>query len=149
MGDIDIRFTAPAKGQSTPVQQQFNPQKGTKIETIFNRDGSKTEKVYDQNGNLTKESIFKDIDGDGKEDIYSVSRFYKKESGSEVETFIDRDGDGFNDEKITRNYDHNGRLKSETREIEEDINDVKNRPHLEHEIYNRDMQTHYSGIMMG
>ena len=63
-------------------------------------------------------------------------------------TYIDEDGDGYNDVVIKKEYDENGKLKTETKTIEEDINDVKNRQHLEYEIYNRDMDVHKSGIYM-
>lgn len=120
-----------------------------KIETIFNNDGSKTEKVYNQNGDLNKLSVFKDVNKDGKEDIYSVTKFYKDTNGLKTEeTFIDLDGDGYNDITITKTYDENGRLKSETKTIEEDINEVKNRPHMDHEIHNREMNAHSSDFYM-
>ena len=41
-----------------------------KVVTTINDDGSKTEKSYDKDGKLTKEVMYKDVNGDGKEDIY-------------------------------------------------------------------------------
>ena len=121
-----------------------------KVETIFNDDGSKTERVYYRSGKITKESIFKDINGDGKEDIYSVTNFYEEDQSSNpaniAKTFIDKDGDGYHDVVITKTYDKNGHLKHESRIIAEDINSVKNREHLDSEVKNREMEAHHSGF---
>ena len=146
----EIRFTNtnPQTEQLQPDSQIIRRNK-VKIETVFNNDGSKTEKVYNQNGDLNKLSVFKDVNKDVKEDIYSITRFYKDTNGLKTEeTFMDLDGDGYNDIKIIKTYDENGRLKSETKTIEEDINEVKNRPHMDYEIYNRHMNAHSSGYYM-
>ncbi len=121
-----------------------------KVETIFNDDGSKTERVYDNSGKLTKESIFKDVNGDGKEDLYSVTSFYTGGLNPDnvEKTVIDKDGDGYYDVIITKTYDKNGTLKRTTRENAEDINSVKNRDHLESEVKNREMEAHRLGIYM-
>ena len=106
------------------------------------------EKKYDNNGELRSISIFKDVNGDGKEDLYKVTVFSKMYDGSIHErTVIDNDGDGYNDtlhDTVTKD----GKKVSE-KEIEcEDINKIKNRNHLEYEIYNRKMSTHESGYYM-
>ena len=103
-------------------------------------------KYYD--GELTSISVFKDVNGDGKEDLYKITTFNKMFDGSIYErTVIDRDGDGYNDylcNKVTKG----GKTIEETEYEEEDINQVKNRKHCEWEIYNRKMTTHQSGIYM-
>ena len=68
-----------AEPQAQSLSSQINQQGGIfgfgpkKIVTEFNDDGSKIEKQYDKDGNLTKEIVYKDVNGDGKEDIYSVT----------------------------------------------------------------------------
>ena len=108
----------------------------------------RVEKKYDKNGELESISIFKDVNGDGKEDLYKVTTFGKMYDGSiHQRTVVDRDGDGYNDtlHDVTTK---DGKKVSE-REIEcEDINKIKNRDHFEYEIYNRKMTTHQSGIYM-
>ena len=149
MGDLKINsaMVGQSQGQAQKTAPQFYNQPG-KVETIFNSDGSKTEKVYDKHGNLTKESVFRDVNGDGKADLYSITKFYKNNDGLETKTYIDKDGDGYNDEQITKNYDKNDRLKNETRTIEEDINEVKSKPHFAADIHNREMKNLYSGLLM-
>ncbi len=147
-----------AEPQAQSLSSQINQQGGIfgfgpkKIVTEFNDDGSKIEKQYDKDGNLTKEIVYKDVNGDGKEDIYSVTSHIEAkpewDMNASSSTYIDEDGDGYNDVVIKKEYDENGKLKTETKTIEEDINDVKNRQHLEYEIYNRDMDVHKSGIYM-
>ena len=106
------------------------------------------EKKYDENGNLLSISVFKDVNGDGKLDLYKVSVFGKFPDGTQTErTVVDENGDGYNDTKLDV-ISKNGRILSEREFIEEDINSVKSRPHMEHEIYNRKMTTHESGIYM-
>ena len=123
-----------------------------KIVTEINDDGSKIEKHYDKNNNLMKEIVYKDVNGDGKEDIYSVTSHVQAkpewDRNASSSTFIDNDGDGYDDVVIKKEYDKDGKLKKETKTIEEDINDVKSRHHLEYETFNRKMGTHKSGIYM-
>lgn len=104
-----------------------------------------------------KETIYKDINGDGKEDIYSVTNYYEayddpveegKRHPATTTTYIDEDGDGYSDTYIEREYDENGKLKTETKSFEEDINEVKNRDHLPYEVHNRKMDALKSGILM-
>lgn len=128
-----------------------------KVVTTINDDGSKTEKSYDKDGKLTKEVVYKDVNVDGKEDIYSVTNFYeayddpveegKRHPATSI-SFIDEDGDGYYDSRIEKEYDENGKLKTETKSYEEDINDVKNRDHMPWEIHNRRMDAHKSGVLM-
>ena len=108
------------------------------------------EKKYDEKtGELRSISVFKDVNGDGKEDLYKVTVFSKMYNGSKHErTVIDNDGDGYNDYQHDIMYNKNGKKTEEKEYYEEDINKVKNRPHLEHEIYNRKMTTHESGYYM-
>ncbi len=145
---LEVNFNPQEPQGSNRRIEKFKQREG-KIETIFNSDGSKIERHYDKSGSLFKEAVFKDVNGDGKEDIYSVTNFYKSNDGkSESKTFIDHDGDGFDDETVTKEYDKNGQLKKETRYKEENINEVKKRNHLEHEIYNRRMDVHNDGVFM-
>ena len=108
----------------------------------------RVEKKYDKNGELESISIFKDVNGDGKEDLWKVTVFSKMYDGSiHQRTVVDIDGDGYNDtlHDITTK---DGKKVSE-REIEcEDIKNIKNRNHFEYEIYNRKMTTHQSGFYM-
>lgn len=130
-----------------------------KIVTTINEDGSKTEKSYDKDGKLTKEVVYKDVNGDGKEDIYSVTNFYEayddpveegKRHPATTVSFIDEDGDGYYDSRIEKEYDENGKLKTETKTYAEDINDVKNRKHMPWETYNRRMDVlKGDSLMMG
>lgn len=128
-----------------------------KIVTTINDDGSKTEKSYDKDGKLFKETIYKDINGDGKEDIYSVTNHYEayddpvekdKRQPAVSTTYVDEDGDGYYDTYIKREYDDNGKLKSETKHFEEDINEVKKRDHMPWEVHNRSMDAHNSGVLI-
>ena len=127
----------------------FGPKK---IVTEINDDGSKIEKQYDKDNNLRKEIVYKDVNGDGKEDIYSVTSHVQAnpefDRNASSSTFIDNDGDGYDDVVIKKEYDKDGKLKKETKTVLEDINDVKGRQHLEYETFNRKMETHKSGIYM-
>lgn len=123
-----------------------------KIVTEINDDGSKLEKQYDKDGHLMKEIVYKDVNGDGKEDIYSVTSHQKAkpewDMNASSSTFIDEDGDGYDDVVIKKEYDENGKLKTETKTIKEDINSVKDREHMPWEIFNREMSAHKGGIYM-
>ncbi len=107
----------------------------------------RVEKKYDEKaGELRSISIFKDVNGDGKEDLWKVTIFSKMYDGSKHErTVIDNDGDGYNDYQLDVTYNKNGKKTEEKEIYEEDINKVKNRLHLEYEVYNRQMTTHQSG----
>lgn len=121
-----------------------------KIVTEINDDVSKLEKQYDKDGHLMKEIVYKDVNGDGKEDIYSVTSHQEAkpewDMNASSSSYIDEDGDGYDDVIIKKEYDENGKLKTETKTIEEDINSVKNRPHGPWETQNREMEAHKSGI---
>lgn len=121
-----------------------------KIVTEMHDDGSKTEKQYDADGNLTKEIVYKDVNGDGKEDIYSVTSHVKADPDydrkASSSTFIDENGDGYDDVVIKKEYDENGKLKTETKIVQEDINAVKKRSHGPWETQNREMEVHKAGI---
>ena len=127
-----------------------------KVVTTVNADGSKTEKTFDRSGKCTKEVVYKDVNGDGKEDIYSVTDFYEADTDpvdghkepAKTKTFIDEDGDGYYDTIITKTFDEKGKLKTEEKTYEENINDVKNRNHMDYEIYNRKMTAHKDGVYM-
>lgn len=149
---LEVNFNSPQRNERNKLLEKFQQQKEGKIETIFNSDGSKVERHFDKQGNLMKESIFKDVNGDGKQDLYSVTRFYKADekfgTAASSKTFIDRDGDGYDDETISKEYDKKGKVKKETHYFEEDINEVKKRNHLEHETYNRRMDVHNGDMYM-
>ena len=121
-----------------------------KIVTEINDDGSKLEKQYDKDGHLMKEIVYKDVNGDGKEDIYSVTSHFEAnpelDMNASSSTYIDEDGDGYNDVVIRKEYDDNGKLKTETKTVMEDINSVKSRPHGPWETQNREMETHKAGF---
>lgn len=107
----------------------------------------RVEKKYHE-GELTSVSVFKDVNGDGKEDLYKITTYSKMPDGSIYErTMVDRDGDGYNDYQYSKTT-KDGKTVSETEIEEEDINKVKNRPHYEWEIHNRLMTTHESGVYM-
>lgn len=109
----------------------------------------RVERKYDENGELRSISIFKDVNGDGKEDLWKVTVFSKMFDGSRHErTVIDNDGDGYNDYQHDIMYNKEGKKNEEKEYYEEDINKVKSRFHLDHEIYNREMTTHQSGYYM-
>lgn len=130
--------------------------RNTKTVTTVNADGSKTKKTYNKDGKLLKEAVYKDVNSDGKEDIYSVTNYYEAyddpvdghREPAKSQTFIDEDGDGFDDYSITKTFDENGKVKSETKTYFEDINDVKKRNHMPWEIYNRQMSAQESGALM-
>ena len=70
----------------------FGPKK---IVTEINDNGSKIEKQYDKNNNLMKEIVYKDVNGDGKEDIYSATSYVQAKTewdrNASSSTFIDKD----------------------------------------------------------
>lgn len=151
-----VQQKSTAKG-SQSLTEKINQQGGIfgfigpkKVVTEINDDGSKLEKQYDKDGHLMKEIVYKDVNGDGKEDIYSVTSHHEAkpewDMNASSSTYIDEDGDGYNDVLIRKEYDEKGKLKTETKTIAEDINSVKNRPHGPWEIQNREMEAHKSGI---
>lgn len=102
-------------------------------------------KKYDKDGNISQISIFKDVNGDGKEDLYQVTQYYRIDGTTTVQTYTDYDGDGYDDNIITKEYDKNNKLTEERKVKEEDIKSVKNRNHWPWEINNRRMDVHESG----
>jgi len=127
-----------------------------KTVTTINDDGSKTEKTYSKDGKLEKEVIYKDVNGDGKEDIYSITRYHEawenpatgEKDPKQSWTYIDEDGDGYMDCSITRTYDEKGKVKTETKNYLEAIDDVKKREHFPWEIHNRSMDVQNGGYIM-
>ena len=114
--------------------------------------GAKTnqtvEKKYDNQGRLISESIFKDVNGDGKKDLYKITKYYYDEDGRSEHTYIDRDGDGYDDYHKIETFNEKG-IKVEEKEIEEeDINKVKNRNHFPWETENRVMENLLNGTLI-
>ena len=106
----------------------------------INQSGQRVERTFDKEGKLSKESIFMDVNGDGKEDLYQITKYYRNTDGSySVDVFIDRDGDGYNDYHKNTQYNEFNKRTGEFEIEEEDINAVKKRKHLEAEVYNRQM----------
>ena len=152
-GVKEVKIKQNTKSLAETINQQggvFGLGKKKKVVTEINDDGSKLEKQYDKDGHLMKEIVYKDVNGDGKEDIYSVTSHHEAkpewDMNASSSTYIDEDGDGYNDVLIRKEYDEKGKLKTETKTIAEDINSVKNRPHGPWEIQNREMEAHKSGI---
>ncbi len=113
----------------------------------YNSDGTISRQYLSPNGVLFQETKY-NVDKKGKETIASVTRYDEKIDSNNnviktVTTFVDEDGDGYNDYVLTKTYT-NGRLTSENKKIEENINDVKNRGHLAWELQNREMFAHDS-----
>ncbi len=105
-------------------------------------------KKYDKDGKISQISIFKDVNGDGKEDLYQVTQYYRIDGTTTMKTYTDYDGDGYDDNIKTKEYDENNRLTEEREVKEEDIKSVQKRNHAEYEIYNRRMDVHESGMYM-
>ena len=158
---INSLFETKGSSNQQKVQEDFFSKIGLtgtkKIVTTINDDGSKTEKSYDKDGKLLKETIYKDVNGDGKEDIYSVTSYYEayddpveegKRHPATSTCYIDEDGDGYYDTYIKKEYDENGKVKTEIKSYAEDINAVKNRDHMPWEIHNRQMDSLHSGVLM-
>ena len=152
-GVKEVKIKQNTKSLAETINQQggvFGFGGPKKVVTEINDDGSKLEKQYDKDGHLMKEIVYKDVNGDGKEDIYSVTSHHEAkpewDMNASSSTYIDEDGDGYNDVLIRKEYDEKGKLKTETKTIAEDINSVKNRPHGPWEIQNREMEAHKSGI---
>ena len=124
-----------------------NPEK--KSVFVMNKDGTQTENVY-VNGKLQSSVTRYDRNKDGKFDdkeMYYVDRYYYQDNGdATIKRFVDKDGDGYNDSVTTFEYDKDRNLKSSITKDEEDINDVKNRDHLDYEVHNRQMTAHKDGI---
>jgi len=153
-GNQDVKATTTAK--QGKINSLFGKQSASRTQyqedVTFNPDGSRTVK---KNG---KEITYKDINGDGKEEIYSVTTHYAakkfhteglEDRPAEDETYIDEDGDGYDDVRIVKTYDENGKLISETKTYEKDINDVKSGKYgqvLPYMTENRKMSTHLSGL---
>ena len=79
--------------------------------------GERTVKEYNNSGSLSAIKVFKDVNGDGKEDLYSVTTFPKCFcSDTHETTSYDDDGDGFVDRIVSKDYSNqNGitKLKKE------------------------------------
>lgn len=135
----------------TSIAQRFNTNVNKQSVFVMNKDGSQTEQVY-KDGKLYKTITRVDKNKDGKFDnnemYYVDSYYYDSDDTATIKRFVDKDGDGYNDTVTTYEYDKNRELKSTETIEEEDIDDVRNRNHLESEIYNRSMMAHKEGIYM-
>lgn len=109
----------------------------------------KIKRDFDQEGRIIAESIFKDVNGDGKPDLYKITQyFYEDDDTYSKDTYIDRNGDGYNDYHKIEKFDVLNN-KIEEKEIEEeDINKVKNRQHYPWEVVNRVMENILNGTLV-
>ena len=112
------------------------------------KDGSPVKEICDKSGAKIKEIKYHVDEKTGKETIYSITKFEVEvddEYGpcTVVKSFFDEDGDGYCDKNIIQKYS-NGRLVNTETLIEENINSVKSRAHMAHEIENRKMTAHDS-----
>jgi len=148
--EVNGNFQANNNGKGAPIQQLGKPTEKKSV-FVMNKDGSQTEQIY-ENGKLSTSIVRYDKNGDGKFDDNEMrcvdNYYYNKDGSASIKRFTDEDGDGYNDTQTTYEYDKDRNLKSSKTYYEEDINEVKKRPHLEHEIYNRSMKTHKSGFYM-
>jgi len=147
---LEINGSLPAgNNNQRSMSLQFGRPAEKKSVFVMNKDGSQTEQIY-ENGKLASSIIRYDKNGDGKfedNEMFCIDRYsYEKDGTAYVRRFVDEDGDGYNDTLTTYEFDKGGNLKSSKTYYEEDINKVKNRPHMEHEIRNRSMKSHQSGM---
>ena len=79
--------------------------------------GERTVKEYNNSGSLSAIKVFKDVNGDGKEDLYSVTTFPQCFcSDTHETTSYDDDGDGFVDRIVSKDYSNqNGILENKTK----------------------------------
>lgn len=103
----------------------------------------------DKNGQMQTQSTYFDRNGDSiitEDELYVVDQYKYTGQGWSIERFTDVDGDGYNDEKEQFDYNENNEMWHHGKQTEEDINKVKQRPHMEAEVVNRQMVNHQSGI---
>jgi len=142
---------------------EFNPEAG-KMNGTSGRTPKKVADVKDANGNLRGVPIFtkvkdgqvityKDFNGDGQftdNEIMFLEQYTKNADGTKTgRRYIDKDGDGYSDRYIDQTFDKNGNAIGKPKvTVQEDINKVKNRQHLDHEVINRDMRQLETGMMI-
>ena len=101
-------------------------------------------------GKLESVEYYKDFNGDGvitENELSHVDRYVRHEDGSkEVIRHKDKDNDGYSDTQTTYKYDKDGNLVDKKTVVEEDINSVKKREHMDHEVINRQMLNHKLGM---
>jgi len=93
---------------------------------------------------------YKDFNGDGEiteDELYMVDRFtWNNDGTTDVKRFRDRDNDGYSDNVTDYKYDKDGKIVKKEVHEQEDINQVKKRQHLDHEVLNRDMTLIKQGL---
>lgn len=116
-----------------------------KIKQKYLASKQRVERKFDENGKLKSVSVFKDVNKDGKEDLFSVTVYQRNADGTVFERMvIDSDGDGYNDYQKDVVY-KKGKKIQEKEHLEEKIDSVKNRENSEASIFNRKMVTHLNG----
>lgn len=103
----------------------------------------------DKNGHMQTQSTYFDRNGDQiitEDELYVVDQYKYTGKGWSIERYTDVDGDGYNDEREQFDYNEKNEMWHHGKQTEEDINKVKQRPHMEAEVINRQMVNHQSGI---
>lgn len=109
----------------------------------------KIKREYDQELRLISESVFKDVNGDGKPDLYKITQyFYNDDDTYTKDTYIDRDGDGYNDYHKIEKFNESDKKVEEKEIEEEDIKSVKERQHYPWEVVNRVMENILNGNLV-
>lgn len=109
----------------------------------------KIKRVYDPEQRIISESVFKDVNGDGKPDLYKITQyFYEDDDTYSKDTYIDRNGDGYNDYHKIEKFNELDEKVEEKEIEEEDINKVKNRDHFPWETENRIMKNILNGTLV-
>ena len=110
--------------------------------------GKMIKRQYDPELRIVSESIFKDVNGDGKPDLYKIVQYsYEDDDTYSKETYIDRDGDGYNDYHRIEKFDELDHKVEEQEIEEEDIKHVKERQHYPWEVINRVMENILNGTL--
>jgi len=130
-------------GQSQ--KKQVKPGKQGNSVFVQNNNGTITEYVNDSSGKKSGEITYFDFNGDGEiteNEMFTVTKFsWNKDGSVDADTFVDKNGDGFNDEVITYRQERGGVMQQVSSKTEDDMASVKNDVELE----NRRMSTHKSG----
>ncbi|MBR1425791.1 hypothetical protein IJ579_09555 [bacterium] len=105
------------------------------------------------NGKLSDVITYKDFNGDGvimEDELYMIDRYEHNTDGSQtVKRYKDKDGDGYSDSVTTFNYDRNKNKTGQAITNLEDINSVRNRQHMAHEVTNREMMSIKNALVIG
>jgi len=141
---------------------EFNPEAG-KTAGASGSTPKKVANVANANKNLKGVPLFetmkngqkityKDFNGDGQftdNEIMYIDQYTKNDDGTtSVRRYVDKDGDGYSDKYYDQKYDKDWNKLESKVTYEEDINKVKNRQHLDHEVINRDMRQLETGMMV-